>query len=71
MVKWILAFALLLGVLLGFLIKSGITLRTGEESAVRPGNNVETYQEHVISQHLKMKKKIQDIQEKREQEVFW
>lgn len=71
MLKWILVFALLLGVLLGFLIKSGITLRTGEESAVRPGSKVETYQEHAISQHIKMKEKIQDIQEKREQEVFW
>ena len=70
MLKWLLILAVVLGCLLGWLIKSGLTVRTGEESAVRPGHPVELYHEHVASGYLRAKEKIREIQKTRDEQAF-
>ena len=71
MKKWLLLIALMVGILYGFLVKSGIAVHTQEESALRPGQEVEIYQEQVISEGIKMKQQIQELEKQREKEVFW
>ena len=68
--KWILVIAAVLGVLIGWLIKSGLTVRTGEESAVRPGKPVEIYHEHVASEYLRAKEQIREIQKTRKEQAL-
>ena len=70
MLRWILVVAIVLGCLVGFLIKSGLTLRSGEESAIRPGQPVETYHEHVASTYLRAKEKIREIQKTHDEQAF-
>ena len=69
-VKWVLLVALVLGCLIGWLIKSGLTVRTGEESAVRPGHPVETHHEQAASSYLRMKDTLRGIQKKKDEQGF-
>ena len=68
--RWVVVVAIVLGCLIAFLIKSGLTVRTGEESAIRPGQPVETYPEQVTSTYLKTKEKLQEIKKTREEQDF-
>ena len=52
------------------LIKCGVIMRTREESAVRPGRQVEIYHEQVTSEYLGAKEKIREIQKTREGQTF-
>ena len=67
--KWIIVVAIVVGLAIAWLIKSGMTVRTGEESMVRPGHEVEIYHEHVASQYLRAKQQLRDIQKKQEEQT--
>ena len=69
--KWIIIVAAVIGAILAFLIKGGLTARTGEESAVRPGKPVEGYHEQVTSTYLRAKQQIHDIQKKQDEQTSW
>jgi len=69
--RWIVVLAIVLGCLLAFLIKSGLTVRTGEESAIRPGQPVEIYPEQVTSTYLRTKEKLREIQKTKDEQSFW
>ena len=62
--RWVIVAALVLGCLIAWLIKGGLTVHTGEESAVRPGKPVELYHEQVTSDYLRAKDTIRGIQQK-------
>ena len=61
--KWIVLLAIVLAGVIAFLIKSSLTVRTGEESAIRPGQPVDLYHEQVASTYVRAKEKIRQIQE--------
>ena len=62
--RWIILVALVLAGLIGWIIKSGLMVHTGEESMVRPGKPVELYHEQVTSTYLRAKDTIHGIQQK-------
>ena len=66
--RWIIVAAIVLGCLIGWLIKSGLTVKSGEESMIHPGKPVETYHEHVTSTYLRTKDTLREIQKKRDAE---
>ena len=68
--RWVVIAALVLGCLIAWLIKSGLTVRTGEESAVRPGKPVEIYHEQVTSTYLRAKDTIRGIQKVKDEQDF-
>ena len=70
MFRWLVILALVLGGVIGFLIKSGLTVRTNEESAVHPGKPVELYHEKAASTYLRTKDKIREIQKTSEERDF-
>ena len=41
------------------------------ESAVRPGQQVDTYHEHLTSTYLKTKEKLREIRKTQEEQVSW
>lgn len=69
--KWMLGLAAVIALAAAFLIKSGLLAPTDKESAVRPGHQVEGYHEQRTSTFLRTKQQLRDIQQKREEEVFW
>ena len=70
--RWVIVAALVLGCLMAWLIKSGLTVHTSEESAVRPGHQVELYHEQAASTYLRAKDTIRDIQQKvNDQQESW
>ena len=68
---WVMVIAAVLGLLIGFLIKSGLLAPTGQESAVRPGKPVEGYHEQVTSTYLRAKQQIGDIRKKQDEQTSW
>ena len=68
--KWVIVAALVIGCLIAWLIKSALTVRTGEESAIRPGQPVETYHEALTSTYLKTKETLREIQKKKDEQEF-
>lgn len=68
--RWVIVIALVLGVLIALLIKGGLTLETGQESAIQPGQPVETYHEQVTSEYLRAKKQIREIQKTQQEPSF-
>ena len=70
MFRWIVLLALVLAICLSFLIKSGLTVKTSEESAVHPGQAVELYHEHAASTYLRAKDKIREIQKTSDEQNF-
>ncbi len=69
--RWVVVAAVVLAALVVFLMKIGLIMRTGEESAVKPGHPVETYHEQVTSTYLRTKEKLRDIQKTREAQDDW
>ena len=69
--KWVLGLAAVIALVAAFLIKSGLLAPSGEESAVRPGQEAEGYHEQRTSTLLRTKQQLRNIQQKREEEVFW
>lgn len=69
--KWIVILAAVVGAILAYLIKSGLLAPTGEESAIRPGKQVEGYHEQVTSNYLRAKEQVGDLREKLKQQGSW
>ena len=68
--KWIIVLAIMMACLVAVLIKSTVVMKTEEESAVRPGQTVETYPEHVTSEYLRAKAQIRQVRKKQEEPAF-
>jgi hypothetical protein len=69
--KWVVVVAALVGAVFAWLIRGGLLAPTGQESAIRPGQEARGYHEQVTSAYLRAKQQVRDLQKRRQQQAPW